>query len=130
MRSRAVFLLATVLLFGRGTFGATQLITNGGFEFVSSAPWQLAGTFPAGTGVVPSPGQAHSGNNLLILGKIPGADVQNAFQTISIPSNALAASLSYFWNVSSGDPAGSVGLVSLISTTNANPTVLKGVDTN
>src|SRR5438105_4075083 len=114
MRLRAVFLLAIGVLLGRGAFGSTQLITNGGFEAVSSAPWVAAQDLTS-VPVVVNPAQAHSGNNFVELGNANGTFHQAIFQTIDIPTNTLVARFSYFWSSTNGlDPAGADQFESVI----------------
>jgi hypothetical protein len=106
MRRKGIFLLAIGCLFGRVAFGATELITNGGFEAASPSPW-LAGLGLSSVPVVVNTAAAHSGNNYLSLGNVAGQTNQSVYQSIDIPTNALVARFSYFWGCSIGtDPAG------------------------
>jgi hypothetical protein len=74
---------------------ATELIVNGGFESGSTG-WTLSG----GVSASASGGFAHSGTYFLYLG---GAVNENdaAYQTITIPANATAATLSFYYNINS-----------------------------
>src|SRR5438132_9129454 len=79
-------------------FGATQLITDGGFES-GGAGWVSAGL---GAQVFNNGSISHSGSAYLAMGRINSAD-QAVFQSITIPSNAISASLTFFYNIYSGD---------------------------
>ncbi len=74
---------------------ATELVSNGGFESGSSS-WTLSGGASASSAY----GYAHSGTYYLWLG---GAVNENdsAYQTITIPANATAATLSFYYNINS-----------------------------
>ncbi len=128
MRSKLAVLLAAIgFLFGRESFGATELIVNGGFES-SSAPWVGVGSLTS-VPIVTNPLNAHSGNSYLSLGSQNGPAVQGVFQTVTIPTNTLFARYSYFLGASSGDIAGSETFAALVVTTNATQTVLATLDT-
>src|SRR5262245_30456436 len=111
MKLRAVFLLAIGFLFGRVAFGATQLITNGGFETVPPDPWIAAANLPAIT-LMTNSTFAHGGFNFLTLGNVTGSPTSPPYlavlQNITIPTNALVVRFSYFWgcSVTSPDPNG------------------------
>jgi hypothetical protein len=128
MRSR-LWLAVIAVFFVRAAFGATQLITNGGFEGTSYSPWMFPGT-QTGIQVVTDSTQAHGGLNFLTMGNLNGPinPYQIASQSVSIPSNALLVRLNYFWNVSSAESGGTVQLRTLI--VNSNQTqILATVDT-
>ena len=128
MRSKVAVLLAAIgLLFGRESFGATELMVNGGFE-ASSNGWQAAGSLTS-VPVVTSQPQAHSGNNFLSLGNQNGPVVQGVFQTVTIPTNTLLARYSYFLGASSGDLAGASTFSALVVSTNSSQTILATLDT-
>jgi len=79
----------------------TQLIQDGDFESpVFSPPWNAT----AGVTVPNDSNAAHSGSRYLTLGGFVSA--QTNYQTISIPSNTVAAVLTYFYNIIS--PGGSI----------------------
>src|SRR5258708_4942410 len=107
MRRIAVLLVATGFLFGRGAFGATELVSNGGFE-AGTSPWHPAldlSTVP----VVANPANAHNGStSYLSLGNFNGVFSARVFQTVTIPANTIFARYSFFWGAASGDPANSV----------------------
>src|ERR1043166_661783 len=77
----------------------TELIANGGFES-GSASWVMAG----GAGVYSSPTYpyARSGAKFLWLGGIEN-EVDVAYQTITIPTTATSAALSFYYNIYSED---------------------------
>jgi uncharacterized repeat protein (TIGR02543 family) len=101
----------------------TQLIVNGGFESGLS-PWQiLAGNSSSFAGV--QTGAANSGSSFLSMGNVSGAS-QDVYQTITIPTNAIYPTLSYFWNEQSSDNVGSDQFYCAVTGTNF--TVLQIVD--
>ncbi|MEY2465916.1 MAG: hypothetical protein QOD03_437, partial [Verrucomicrobiota bacterium] len=116
-------MVAVAVLLVRAAFGATQLISNGGFEGTSFSPWMFPGT-QTGIQVVTDSSRAHSGLNFLTMGNLNGPinPPQVVLQTILIPSNALSVTLNYYWNVSSTDSAGTVQFQTLI--VNSNQTQL------
>ena len=85
----AIILLVIVSSLPAGA--QTELIVNGGFESGGTG-WTMSG----GAGY--SSGYGHSGNNFLYLG---GAIYENdaAYQTIAIPSTAVSATLSFYYNI-------------------------------
>jgi len=126
MRSKVAVLLAAIgFLFGRESFGATELITNGGFESGATG-WQAAPG--SSVTIVGNPLQAHSGNNFLALGNQNGPVVQGIFQTVTIPANTLYARYSYFLGASSGDIAGSSTFSAFVVSTNASQNILATLD--
>ncbi|HEX4265249.1 MAG TPA: Ig-like domain-containing protein [Verrucomicrobiae bacterium] len=118
MRRIAVWMVVAIgFLLGRETFAATQLITNGGFEGVSSAPWQpglALSTIP----IVNIPTNANTGNNYLNLGNVGGIVSERVFQTVTIPTNTLLAQYTFFWASTSSDPANTVAFTPYILNTN------------
>lgn len=123
MRRIGIFLVAIGCLFGRETFGASELIQNGGFESFSTAPWQFVGTL-TGISFSQNPLFAHTGNGYLNMGNVNGPAVQGVFQVVTIPTNALLANFSYFVSASSSDPASTSQLSALIVDTNATQDIL------
>jgi hypothetical protein len=123
MKNIVVLLVAVGCLFARAAFGITDIITNGGFEVSpETPPWQFSGL--TGVPVVSIPQLAHTGNNFLSMGSANGVTSQSVFQSVQIPTNALLALFTYWWDTSSSqDPAGSVEFQSL-TVHNGNPTVL------
>jgi hypothetical protein len=71
-----------------------ELITNGGFEGASAAPWTLTGNALRSTGGFP-----HGGTGYLLLGRANSA-TGAAFQQLTLPSGR-APRLSFWLNVSS-----------------------------
>jgi hypothetical protein len=105
MRNRLGLVLAIGFLFGRVAFGATQLITNGGFELGTNG-WQFSGNLTT-VPVVTNPGLAHNGVNYLSLGNAGGPVTEGVFQSVVIPTNTLLAQFTYFWGGATGtDPVG------------------------
>src|ERR1035438_3212524 len=74
---------------------ATELIVNGDFE-LGSSPW----TFSGGVSASKNGGFAYSGTYFAWFG---GAVNENdsAYQDITIPANATAATLSFYYNINS-----------------------------
>ncbi len=86
--------LAAAILLPSDTRGA-NLILNGGFES-GSAAWGLQEASVTSAG-----GYAHSGTSYLEIFPEPWMGHQGyGYQTISIPANVTAATLSFYWNVS------------------------------
>src|SRR5260221_8084383 len=92
-----ILLAGLVVCFLRSAFGQTELITDGGFES-NGLGWQF---LPGGL-VVNNTNVAHTGVNYLAMGGFNGAS-QSAVQTITIPSNTVAATLSFWYNIYSTD---------------------------
>jgi hypothetical protein len=116
MRRIGVLLVAIGLLSGRLAFGATELIVNGGFESLTP-PWQFLGNLN-GLSVSSNPTLAHGGNNFLNMGNVNGTQGQRVFQVVTIPTNTIAASFSYFWSGVTTDPVSTSELSALIVSTN------------
>jgi len=94
----AVIVLALSLISAR----ATELIVNGGFE-QGSTGW----TWSSANGLNPVSdlyNDAHSGSYYLWLGDDNGTD--SAYQTITIPSTASEATLTFYWNINSSETSG------------------------
>ena len=117
--------MAIGLWFGRDVFGATELISNGGFES-PTAPWQFAGTLN-GIAFSSNPTFAHTGNSFLSLaninGPVVGANFQRVYQVVTIPTNTILATFSYFWSGVTADPAATTELSAVIVTTNGQTIV-------
>ena len=92
---QTAILCLLLMLAGNSAWAQTELITNGGFESGSSS-WVLSGGVSASS----NGGFARTGTYFLYLG---GAVNENdaAYQTITIPSNATAATLSFYYNINS-----------------------------
>jgi hypothetical protein len=91
---RKFFFLAGILTsFSFGALGQSQLILDGDFESpIFSPPWI------ASLGVtVPSDGGARSPTHYLSLGHTVG--FQSAYQTVVLPTNTVAATLYYYYNI-------------------------------
>ena len=86
----------TVVNSGGGGTQTQELIVNGGFE-AGSTGWTLSGFVGTGIGAL---GQARSGTYWLWLAGSPN-ESDAAYQTITIPANATAATLSYYYNINS-----------------------------
>jgi hypothetical protein len=89
------------------SWGATEMIQNGGFESQDTG-WTMEGSpFPATSDN--SPGYARSGSWYLWLGGVTGAPsaFDDCYQIVTIPPLATSATLSFWYNIESAD-AGSV----------------------
>ena len=94
-----ILLAGLVLCSFHAAFGQTELIVNGGFE-AGAAGWTFSGS-----GGVPftDPSKAHApSSGYLSLGGVNNANVQ-VYQTITIPSNTVNATLTFYQNVFSTD---------------------------
>src|SRR5437667_10598898 len=90
------FFAATALFFTLSVAqvrAQTELIANGGFE-LGNANWVMSG----GAGTYSDYGYARSGTNYLWLGGV-ASEMDAAYQTITIPSGAISATLSYYYNI-------------------------------
>ncbi len=76
--------------------GQTNLIINGGFELPNGGEWQISGL---GAGIRDSPIVAYDGIGYLALGGASSGSLQTVYQTITIPANAVDATLVYYYNV-------------------------------
>ena len=104
---RIAVVVAIGFLFGRVAFGATELISNGGFESGAS-PWQPALGLTS-VPVVANPANAHGGStSYLNLGNFNGPFSARVYQTVTIPANTIFAQYSFFWGSVSSDLANTV----------------------
>jgi hypothetical protein len=122
--NRKLLLAAGLILFLHGALAQTELITNGGFENNTSDPWI---TSDAGVAIGNSPGRAHSGTHYLTMGTVMSAN-QTVTQDFTVPTNAAAVALTYFWAVLSDNTAGFDQLQVLIVNSN-HTAILATVDT-
>jgi hypothetical protein len=124
MRCRILLPAVLLLAFSQAAFAQTQLIQDGGFESQIIAPWQLAGSGIAiASGVNANGGYAYDGAQYLSMGNFSGA-VQYAYQTVTFPTNLIAATLSLYYQTVSTDPNGDDDLYFYIMGTNNSPRVL------
>ncbi len=84
------------------SFGQTQLIQNGGFESGTTA-WTMGG----GAIVDSTPGYSRSGASYEFLGGLEN-EVDFCYQQITIPADATAATLSFYYNVLTQDDPSNV----------------------
>jgi hypothetical protein len=85
--------------------GQTNLILDGGFESPNGALWwQISGL---GAGIKDNPAAAYDGTGYLALGGASAGSLQAAYQTITLPANTVAATLSYYYNVYSSSQSSS-----------------------
>src|ERR1051326_2611352 len=95
------------------TLAQTQLVTNGGFETPNAGEWNISGP---GASLKSSAGLAHTGSSYLGLGS--AASQQFVYQLITIPTNTVAALLSYYYDVYSPSLNSSDSLTVAIVQTN------------
>lgn len=130
MKNKAVWVLVAIgLLLGRTTFASIQLISNGGFENGSSAPWQPSLALSS-VPIVNIPTNANTGNNYLNLGNVGGVVSERVFQTVTIPTNTLLAQYTFFLAETSSDPAGTVQFTPYILNTNQAVVLNPGSEPN
>src|SRR5258708_6001644 len=91
-----IFLAGILTSFSFTPLGQSQLITTGVLE----SPIFLVGTI-SGTGatIASDSAGAHSGSHYLTMGHVATADWQVAYQTISIPANAVSVTLGYYLDI-------------------------------
>jgi hypothetical protein len=76
--------------------GQTQLIVNGGFESPNEGQWQISGL---GAAIKDNAAIAYDGMGYLALGGASAGGLQTVYQTVTLPTNTVAAELSYYYNV-------------------------------
>lgn len=92
-----------VIALARAAFAQTELISNGGFEATTLSPWtdmQSSGWTEVGIAVSNNPAAANSGSKFLSMGNAAAAD-QGVYQLVTIPTNAVAARLTYYLGAAS-----------------------------
>ena len=94
---------------GAAAFGQTNLIVDGGFETPNPGAWQISAQTP---GILYNPNVAYDGYYYLALGG--NSFAQTVFQTVTLPTNTVAAALSYFINIYSSTLSASDYMESLI----------------
>jgi hypothetical protein len=109
----------------------TQAIVNGAFEDATILPWQFLGS--PGANIIQQPFASHSGTHHLSMGNLSLAD-QGVYQVFTIPTNALQATLSYWWKVESQNIRGADRLFVAVANTShvvlTNVQVLFSTDIN
>ncbi len=94
--NNTAFLAGLASCLASAALGQTQLIVNGGFESQNGGEWVISGL---GAGIRDSTTAAHSGMGYLAFSGAGGGSAQAAYQTITVPTNTVAAELSYYYNV-------------------------------
>src|SRR5439155_3151325 len=103
-----ISLASAALVFGSlaQTWAQTELIVNGGFEAgVIATGWTRSGgadVYSSGDGAVP-----HAGSYCLWMGGV-ASEVDSAYQTITIPSGATSATLSFWYSIYTEETGGTV----------------------
>src|ERR1019366_1107527 len=100
-----VLVLAAMLNSARSQ---TQFIANGGFELVNGGEWQITG---AGALLTSGPAAA-SGTGYLSMGNIANAS-QAVFQTVTLPTNLIAATFSFNYAIVTTDAFASDDVLSV-----------------
>jgi uncharacterized repeat protein (TIGR02543 family) len=96
------------LAFLQPALATTQLIVNGGFTSTSPAPWVLGGTGPQ---IV---------NDYLSMGNANNS-IEFAYQTVTLPTNLIGATLSLEYDILSTDPNEDDTFSVYITDTGENP---------
>ena len=114
--SRALRSFASVLLALPALGAQNEIIVNGGFESAAGG-WTLSGS-PAVAEIASSGGAARTGTNYLSLGGVTNA-TQAASQSVTLPTNVSAATLIFYYNITSQD--GGAGVHDTFSATLRDP---------
>src|SRR5437660_10349691 len=94
---RKFFFMAGFLTsFSFAALGQTQLILDGDFESPNFLVWTISGT---GASIATDSTGALDGSHYLTMGHIATAQAQHAYQMISIPTNAVSVTLSYYLDI-------------------------------
>jgi hypothetical protein len=100
-RVKAALALAGLAAFvSSAAFGQTQLIVNGSFDSPNNGEWQILGN---GASIQNSTTVARSDGGYLSMGNVSSVS-QSAYQTITLPTNTVAATLWYYYNIYSTYP--------------------------
>src|SRR5262245_14611985 len=91
----AAFCVSLVALCCFSAVGQTELIVNGGFENGIQNEWHITGS---GVDVRSNPAFSHSGSGYLKMGEFPTV-IESIYQIITLPTNTVAAVLSYWRNI-------------------------------
>jgi hypothetical protein len=113
MRSRILISLLLPLLALPSAFATQELIQNGGFEATTPAPWGLNGS---GVMVGNTSGFAAVGSQYLAMGNFL-VGTGEAYQIITFPTNMIAATLSFDYDVATTNANGQDGLLVYIGNT-------------
>src|ERR1051325_4970782 len=120
-----LFLAGFLASFPFAAFAQTELIQDGDFESPIFTAWSIS----TGAGIKNTPaGAAHGGANYLSLGN-NSLQVQLVYQTITIPSNAISAKLTFYVNVVSAVPSSSTDELDVALTRTSGGTVITFIDT-
>jgi List-Bact-rpt repeat protein/Big-like domain-containing protein len=101
--TRLLSICFLLLVSSLSSFGQTELVTNGGFENGNNG-WSMFASPPSALpGARSNPTIPHSGSVNMVMGNISGTAanpiIQVLYQDITIPSNAVNAQLSYWYNI-------------------------------
>ena len=102
MKIQIALILGALVMMLRPAVAQTELMVNGGFESSTIAPWAILGT-PSGALNVLSVVNPHSGTQCALLAN-GNTYSQNVFQTIVFPTNLIAATFSFYFDVVTSDP--------------------------
>ena len=112
MRGKIIVFAILWLAIARTALATMQLITYGGFQSGTAAPWVL---LPAGGGIEVEQGYLSMGNE--------NNQIQYAYQTITFPKNLIGATLRLEYGVVSGNANGDDTLSVGIADTDLNPLI-------
>jgi uncharacterized repeat protein (TIGR02543 family) len=102
MKIYIALILGTLALLLRPASAQTELMVNGGFESSTLAPWAIQGSPSAALKVLSGTNQ-YAGSQCALLANGNGY-IQNLYQTITFPTNLIAATFSFYYNIISTDP--------------------------
>ena len=117
----ALFIGALILML-RPASAQTELMVNGGFESSTTAPWVVAGSPSLALNVLSAVG-AHSGTQCILLANGPYYS-QDLYQTVTFPTNLIAATFSFYIDIVSTDPIPSMDGTFSVYITDVNQNML------
>ena len=127
MKIPIALFIGSLLLMSHPASAQTELMVNGGFESGTIAPWVVEGSPSAALNVLSAVG-AHSGSQCILLAN--GADYsQGVYQTVTFPTNLIAATFSFYFDVVSTDPIPSTDATFSVYITDVNQNVLANFGT-
>ena len=94
--------IVSLLLMSHPASAQTELMVNGGFESGTIAPWVVVGSPSLALNVLSAVG-AHSGTQCILLANGPDFS-QDVYQTVTFPTNLIAATFSFYFDIVTTDP--------------------------
>ena len=102
MKILIALFIGALILMSHPASAQTELMVNGEFESGTIAPWVAKGSPSAALNVLSAVG-AHSGAQCLLLAN-GGFFSQDVYQTVTFPTNLIAATYSFYFDIVSTDP--------------------------